>query len=171
MVEPLERRLAPRAERALVHGVVGVSLELHDAALAVLRDDAAAGRTLATHGREPRGDARHDLLVRHDQGQDGLRRPLAAAGGGRGAARRDDPEEVSSVHHLSELQLASGRGGRVTGPSGSVRASGRGGRVTGTSGSVRSSGRGGRVTGTSGSVRSRVRVRGTPDSALLNGGT
>src|SRR3989442_11418294 len=153
MVEPLERRLAPRAERALVQGVVGVSLELHDAALAVLRDDAAAGRAFATHGREPRGDARHDLLVRHDQGQDGLRRPLAAAGGGRGAARRDDPEEVSSVHHLLELQLASGRGWRVTGTPGSVRSSGRGGRATGTPGTVRSAGGGGRGRGAPDTVR------------------
>src|SRR5207245_9851573 len=42
MVEPLERRLAPRAERALVHGLVGVPLKLHDATVAALPHDATA---------------------------------------------------------------------------------------------------------------------------------
>src|SRR5207245_8524215 len=52
MVEPLERRLAPRAERALVDGGGGGSLGVLDAALAVVRVDAAAGRTRARPGGE-----------------------------------------------------------------------------------------------------------------------
>src|SRR5438445_118377 len=98
MIKPLQRRLAARAQGPLADRVVGVPLELHDAALAVLRDHAAAGGALATHGCEPCGDARHELFVRHHQRQDILRRSLAAGDGGGGAACRDDPKEVPPVH-------------------------------------------------------------------------
>src|SRR2546426_5559950 len=55
MIGALEGGLAPEAERAAVDGMVGIALELDDAPLAVARDDAATGRALAAHGREPRG--------------------------------------------------------------------------------------------------------------------
>ena len=98
MIETLERGLAPHAERARVDRMVRVSLELDDAPLAIARDDAAAGRALPAHGREPRGDARHELLVRHHQRKNGLAGLLASAARGGRAGHRDDLEEVASVH-------------------------------------------------------------------------
>ena len=98
MVEPLERRLAADAERALAHRVVGVALELHDPTLAVPREHAAAGGALAAYRREPRRDAGDELLVRHDERQDVLGRGLAAGGRGGGAGRPDELEEVAPLH-------------------------------------------------------------------------
>src|SRR5262249_21168771 len=78
--------------------MVGIPLELHDAAVAVAREHAAAGWALTAHGREIRRDAGNDLLVRHHERQDPLGRLLAAAHGSDGARRRDDLEEVASFH-------------------------------------------------------------------------
>jgi hypothetical protein len=98
MVEPLQRGLTADTEAAAVDRVVGIALELHDAAVAIAREHAAAGRALPAHGSEPRGDAGHELLVGNDHRQDRLGRLLAAAGRGRGAGRRHDLEEVASLH-------------------------------------------------------------------------
>ena len=98
MIEALERSLASQAERARVDRVVGVPLELDDAPLAIARDDAAAGRALPAHGREPGGNTRHELLVRHHQRKNGLAGLLASAARGGRAGHRDDLEEVASVH-------------------------------------------------------------------------
>src|SRR5262249_34126076 len=98
VIDLLQRRLAAHAERALIDRMVGIPLELHDAAVAVAREHAAAGWALTAHGREIRRDAGNDLLVRHDERQDPLGRLLAAARGSDGARRRDDLEEVASFH-------------------------------------------------------------------------
>ena len=98
VVEALQRGLAADAEATAIDGMVGIALELDDASVAVACEDAAAGRTLATHRGEPRGDARHELLVGHHERQDGLGRLLAAAGSGGGARARHDLEEVASLH-------------------------------------------------------------------------
>src|SRR5262249_47895655 len=98
VIDLLQRRLAAHAERALIDRMVGIPLELHDAAVAVAREHAAAGWALTAHGREIRRDAGNDLLVRHHERQDPLGRLLAAAHGSDGARRRDDLEEVASFH-------------------------------------------------------------------------
>src|SRR5438046_5755172 len=98
VIDLLQRRLAAHAERALIDRMVGIPLELHDAAVAVAREHAAAGWALTAHGREIRRDAGHDLLVRHHERQDPLGRLLAAGHGCGGARRRDDLEEVASFH-------------------------------------------------------------------------
>src|SRR5262249_49790306 len=98
VIDLLQRRLAAHAERALIDRMVGIPLELHDAAVAVAREHAAAGWALTAHGREIRRDAWNDLLVRHHERQDPLGRLLAATHGSDGARRRDDLEEVASFH-------------------------------------------------------------------------
>ena len=104
IVGPEEARLAPGAEGAAAHRVVGVPLHLHDPALAALRQHPAAGRALAAHGGEPGRHAGHDVLGRDDEGQDRLGR-LPAPGGGRGrAAGADDPEEAPAVHPASRAR-------------------------------------------------------------------
>ena len=79
MIEALQPRLAADAERAGVHRMIGIALELDDAAVAVFGDDAAARRAFAAHGGELRGDAGDDVLRRDDIGDELLGRLSAAA--------------------------------------------------------------------------------------------
>ena len=101
VIQPLKRRVPSRAERALIHRMIGIALQLHHAAIAVSRNHAAPAGTLATDGREPAGDSRHHLLVRHHQRQDALGRRTTPRGGRRGG-RRDDLEEVAPIHRISD---------------------------------------------------------------------
>ena len=85
MVEGLEARVPHHAQRAGVGRVIRVSLELDDAAVAVLGDDAAAGRALAAHGCRVGGNARDDVVGRDDVRDELLGRLSAAPGGRCGA--------------------------------------------------------------------------------------
>ena len=117
MIEPLERGVAPQAERAATDGMVGVPLELGDAPIVVLGEGAAAGRALAADRREVRGGAGDDLLVRDDLGEKLLGRAAAAAGRGGRARGGHDPEEVSSLHQATLPPSTGGPGvGGGTGP-------------------------------------------------------
>ena len=109
MIEPLERGVAPQAERAATDGMVGVPLELGDAPVVVLGEGAAAGRALPADRRKVGGGAGDDLLVRHDLGEELLGRSAATTGGGR-ARGGHDPEEVSSLHQAT-LSPSRGRPG------------------------------------------------------------
>jgi len=104
MIEALEGGLPAEAEGSRVDRVVWIPLELHDASLAVPREDAAAGRAFAANGREPCGHARYDLLVRYDEREDGLGGLLAAGRRGGCAGRGHDLEKVAALH------LSSARG-------------------------------------------------------------
>src|SRR5262249_52710886 len=68
MIDTLEGGVTGDAECARVHRMIGVALELDDAALAVLGEDAAAGWALAAYRREVRGDTGDDVLGRRNVG-------------------------------------------------------------------------------------------------------
>ena len=106
VIEALELGLAADAERASVDGMIGIALELDDAAVAILGHEAAARWTFAAHRREVGGDAGHDAVGRDDVGNE-LEGRLAeqllgllptARGSHRGAGGSDDPEERAPVH-------------------------------------------------------------------------
>src|SRR4030095_5589023 len=86
------------AEPARVHGMIGVALELDDAALAVPGEDAAAGGALAAHRREVRGDTGDEVLGRRNEGIQLFRRRSTSRGGGRRAGCRHDSEEGSPIN-------------------------------------------------------------------------
>src|SRR5262249_44429469 len=52
VIDLLQSRLAPHAERALIDGMVRIALELHDPAVAIAREHTAASGTLAAHRRK-----------------------------------------------------------------------------------------------------------------------
>src|SRR5262249_30695250 len=105
MIEPLQRRLASDAQGACVHGMVGIALELDDAAVTILGEHAAAAGTLAAHGGEIGSDPGDDAVGRHDIWDEllGYRADqllgvvAAAARRHGGAGRRHDPEERSAI--------------------------------------------------------------------------
>ena len=94
IVEPLQRRLAARAERAAVQRVLRISLELDRAAVARLGDDAARGRALAAGRRVVGRDAGNRLVGRYEIRNE-LSRRLPSSAAAAMAARRhaEDLEE------------------------------------------------------------------------------
>ncbi len=112
IVETLQRRLAARAERAVVQWVIRISFELDRAPVARLDDEPAAGRALAAGGGEVRRDARDGLVGRMDIWNE-LSGILgqAARGGERGARRANDLEKVAALdgrHFCVVAHLSSG---------------------------------------------------------------
>src|SRR4051812_23869358 len=66
IVQPLKRSLSARAQRALVHWMIRISLELDGASVARLRDDAAPGRTLSARRRVISRDSGNRLIRRNE---------------------------------------------------------------------------------------------------------
>ncbi len=98
IVETLQRRLAARAERAVVQWMIRISFELDRAAVARLDDEPTAGRALAASGGEVRRDARDCLVGRMDIWNElsGILRQTAR-GGERGTRRANDLEKVAAL--------------------------------------------------------------------------
>src|SRR5690606_1366724 len=98
VVQPLQRRLASRAEGAAIDRVLGIPLELDGATVAHLGDDTASGGALAAGGAVVGGDAR-DRLVGRDQVRDELLDLLLATpdGGGHAAGGAKELEEIAAL--------------------------------------------------------------------------
>ncbi len=103
MVERLQSGVTADAERAGVHRMIRVALELDHAAVAVLGDESASGRALAAHRREICRYAGDDVVGRHDIGEERSCRWSAAASRRRGAGGGDDLEERPAIHHTHPL--------------------------------------------------------------------
>ena len=117
MVQALERRLPCDAERPTRPREARIALELDDAAVAVLREHAASGGTLATGGREVRRDPGNDLFGRRHQREQLTRRAATTAGRRDGAGGGDDLEERPAVylapwpaHRLISFERSSSEG-------------------------------------------------------------
>jgi hypothetical protein len=96
MVGAADRRLAARAQRALVDGMRGIALELDRAAFARLHvETARRGTFLAGRGVVVR-DAGHDLVGLHHV-RDQLVDRLAADRGGGASGRSDELQEFAAV--------------------------------------------------------------------------
>jgi hypothetical protein len=103
--------------------MIGVPLELDHAAVAILGHEAATGRALAAHRREVGGNARHDVVGRHDVGDELLGNVAhqlvdvvaASTGGDRGPGAGDDLEErpAGKPTHARLRGRLTVRGGRL----------------------------------------------------------
>ena len=109
VVQTLQGRLPPRAQRPLVARVRRVSLDLDRSPLARPHPCAAAVRALPAYARVPGRHARDDVVRRHDVGNDGL--------GGHRRARGDRRGRSRAAEHLQEGAAAHGlrQGVRVGG--------------------------------------------------------
>ena len=125
VIEALQRGLAPNAKRALVHRMIGIALELRHPAVVVLGEYAAPRRALPTDGREERGNAGHDLVVRYQRGEQLLRRRAAAGDGGGRARTRHDSEEFSPLHQLTPRFESTSGGASAAPPRHSPPSTGR----------------------------------------------
>jgi hypothetical protein len=108
IVEPLERRLPPRAEAAAVHGMAGVAFDLDRAPLAHAHVHPAPRRTLAAGGGVPRSHA-GDVILRGDQIRDQLLGAVGRAPGQRrGAApgHAEDLQEAAAVDVVTHMNSA-----------------------------------------------------------------
>src|SRR5437762_2392305 len=104
VVQTLDRRLAARAQTALVDGRLGVALALDHPALARLGVHPAPSRALTTSGRVVGGDARDLILRRHEVGDEllgGLGADAAPGQrGGAAAGGAHDFQESSAIHRV-----------------------------------------------------------------------
>ena len=123
MIGDLNRRLAARAQPAVIHRMLGAALELlgrvdaHDAGLAVAHDvvvrvhhahgQAAARRAHRADARLPRRQARDDVLVGHEPDERVL--GIAAAGQrGGGAADGGELDEGAAIHQKWQVRQSIG---------------------------------------------------------------
>ena len=107
IVEPLQRRLAARAEPAAIDRRVGIPLELHRPPLANAHTHAAAGRAFAARGGVVRRGTRYLVFGLHqirDQPLGGLGADAARCHGGcTGAGDAEDLQEASAIDRVSHI--------------------------------------------------------------------
>ena len=98
VVDGLQGGLTAHAKLAAVERVQGIALDLDHAPLAVLGNDAAAGRALPAGGRIPGGLTGHHVFRRLNQAVEVLGRLRAAAGSEGDAAQAGKFQERASIH-------------------------------------------------------------------------
>ena len=96
IVETLRSSLTARAERALAHRMVGIALELEDAAVARLRDHAAGGDAFAADRGVVRRDAGNGVVRRDEIWNELPGRLAARRGGNRRGACAENLEELAA---------------------------------------------------------------------------
>ena len=107
----LERGLSARAQRAAVHGMIRISLELDGPAVASLSDNAASGGTLSASRRVISRNARNGIVGRDQIRNQLLHLFLRAADERRDGARgSENLQEVAALHSLAVPLLVDRRG-------------------------------------------------------------
>ena len=124
VIRDLDRRLAARAQAAVVHGMLGRALQLlrgvnlhhaglpvaHHVAIGVHHADrkAAAGGAHRAHARLPGCLAGDDVLVRHEADERVLGAAATTGQRGGGAADGGELDEGAAIHQKWQVRQSSG---------------------------------------------------------------